>query len=397
MSKTKIKPFEFILKTKTRFGVGEALNLGRYLKELSFKSPGIILDPGISQLRYTKEILSNIKKEGLRKVKIWKYNLGGEPDYDSLDKIKQFFLDKNSRPQVDCLVGIGGGSCMDFAKGLATLLVNPGKAITYRGFPIDINPSLPTIALPTTAGTGSEVTYFAVFIDFKGKKKFGINTPYNFPVLAILDPNLTLSCPRKVLVSSGMDALTHSLETYGSLRSNPLAKAFSREGFRLVFNNLLKVLNNPKDLEIRANLQLGAYLGGMALLGSGGGPTGALSYLLGVHFKVPHGIAGAVFLPHIVEHNVKGGYDYSELYDLIERVDKSINRKEKNKIFSKKLFELCKKLGVPTGLRSFGVKEENINVLIKETESLQNTFSLNPVSFSVGEGKKLLLKLISNY
>jgi alcohol dehydrogenase class IV len=396
MKEFKSFKFEFNLKTKTKFGVGTAVNLGKYLKDLSFTRIGIITDPGVTSLKYTEEILENLQKEGFSKVQIWEYNLNAEPDYESLDKVKAMFLDNNSKPIVDCFVGIGGGSVMDFAKGLATLVVNPGKAITYRGFPTDINPSLPTIALPTTAGTGSEVTYNAVFIDRKDKKKLGINTMYNFPVMAILDPKLTLSCPKSVTVSSGIDALVHTLESYVARQSNPLTRTFAKEAFKLIYNNLYKVLDNPKNIEIRANLQLGAYLAGISLMNSGSGPAGALSYPPGVYFKVPHGLAGGVFLPHIIEHNIKNGYDYSELYNLIENTDKSINSKEKNKLFSKKLFELCKKLGVPSTLRVFGVNEANIGVLLKETEHLDKAFAQNPVPFSVEDGKKLLMKMIEN-
>lgn len=394
MKECKSFNFEFNLKTKTKFGVGTAVNLGKYLKDLSFTRIGIAIDPGITSLKYTEEILENIQKEGFSTVQIWEYNLNAEPDYDSLDKIKLYFLDRNSKPVVDCFVGIGGGSVIDFAKGLATLVVNPGKAITYRGFPTDINPSLPTIAVPTTAGTGSEVTYNAVFIDRKDKKKLGINTMYNFPVLAILDPLLTLSCPKSVTVSSGVDALVHTLESYVARQSNPLTRTFAKEAFNLIFNNLYKVLDDPENIETRANLQLGAYLAGISLMNSGSGPAGALSYSLGVRFKVPHGLAGGVFLPHIAEHNVKNGYDYSELYDLIETADKSINSKEKNQFFSKKLFELCKNLGVPPNLRVFGVNENNIGVLLKETEHLDKAFAQNPIPFSVEDGKRLLMKMI---
>jgi alcohol dehydrogenase len=389
-----IKNFEINLKTKAKFGVGEALNLGKYLKEFSFKRIGLILDSGISDLKYTKEILENIKKEKFDRVKIWKYDLKTEPDYDSLDKIKLLFMGKDSKSLVDCFVGIGGGSVIDLAKGLSTLMVNPGQSREYRGFPTDIVPSLPTIALSTTAGTGSELTFNAVFIDFKEKKKLGINTRHNFPVLAILDPLLIVSCPKAVMVSSGIDALVHNLEGYASKKADPLTRIFAKEGFGFLFNNLSKALLNPKSVEIQFNLQLGAYLGGLTLLGSGGGPTGALSYALGVNFNVPHGLAGGVFLPHIIEYNVENGYDYSELYDLTENANKSLSKKAKNKLFCQGLFKLCKKMGIPSGLKSFGVTTKNIDILFKEVEGFEKAFSQNPVPFSVKEGKKLLIKLI---
>lgn len=393
MKKDIMQSFEINLRTKTKVGVGEALNLGKYLKEMSFSKIGVIIDGKISQLAYTQKILQSIKNESFSVMKLWEYDLGSEPDYDSLDRIKLVFMDNNGNSLVDCFIGIGGGSVIDFAKGLATLATNPGKAISFRGFPTGINPSLATIALPTTAGTGSEVTFNAVFIDKNENKKLGINTRNNFPVLAILDPNLTLSCPKQVVVSSGIDAIVHALEGYMSIKSDIITKMFARESLKLMFNNLPKILKDFKDVEARMNLQLGAYLGGLVLLGSGGGPTGALSYSLGVNFKVPHGLAGGVFLPYIAEHNLKKGYNFSEFYDEIG-TDKSLNKKQKSAVFSKKLFQLWKKIGVPANLKSFGVNKENIGVLLKEIENYEKAFEQNPTPFSVKDGKKLLLKLI---
>lgn len=394
MKQTQTQNFEFNLKTRTKVGLREALNLGKYLKEMSFEKIGIIVDGKIFGLNYTQKILESVKKESFNEVKIWEYDLAAEPDYDSLDRVKLIFTDKKGNSLVDCFVGIGGGSVIDFAKGLATLATNPGRAITFRGFPTNINPSLSTIALPTTAGTGSEVTFNAVFIDKNEKKKLGINTRNNFPVLAILDPNLTLSCPKQVSVSSGIDAIVHAIEGYMSKKSDVITKMFAKKAFRLMFNNLPKILKNPKDIEVRINLQIGAYLGGLVLLGSGGGPTGALSYSLGVQFKVPHGLAGGIFLPYIVEHNFKKRYDFSELYDEIG-TDKALNKKQKREAFSKKLFQLWRKLGVPANLKGFGVNWKNASTLLKEIDNYEKAFSQNPVPFSVEEGKKLILKLIN--
>jgi len=196
-----------------------------------------------------------------------------------------------------------------------------------------------------------------------------------------------------VTASSGMDALVHAIESYASLKSNILSRVFAKEAFKIMFNNLSKVLDRSDDLAIRANLQLGAYLAGISIVNSGGGPTSGLSYPLGVHFKVPHGLAGGVFLPYIIEHNVKNGFDYNELYELIEGVDKLIDKKKKNQIFSEKLFKLCQRLSVPSTLREFGVNKDNINILLKEIEQFEGSFNQNPVPFSVEEGKKLLIKL----
>lgn len=386
--------FEFNLKTKTKFGVGIAVNLAEYLKELSYKKIGLVIDKKVSHTTYAKEILTKIKQSKFNDVIIWKYDLEGEPDYISLDKIKQKFIDKKHKPLVDCFVGIGGGSVIDFAKGLATLTTNPGPAINYRGFPKNIDTSLPTIAIPTTAGTASEVTYNAVFVDKKTNKKKGINTMDNFPVLAIIDPKLSLSCPKSVTLSSGGDAIVHTLESYVAVQSNSYTRIFAKEAFKLLFNNITKVIEKPDDIEVRANLSFGSYLAGISLMNSGSGPAGALSYLIGPFHNVPHGIAGSIFLPYIVKHNVEHGYDYSELYDLIEGMDKSISKKMKSKMFSEKIFETWKKIGIPDSLTTFGINKKNIDVLLKEVKKFEAAFAQNPIPFTTEDGKKLLKKMI---
>jgi alcohol dehydrogenase len=386
--------FEFNLRTNAKFGAGKATELSRFLKELSLFRPGVIVDGGIAGLPYTKKVIEGLVNDPDICVKVWTYDLNHEPDYDSLDQIKQHFTGAGQKSLVDCFIGIGGGSVIDFAKGLSTVLVNPGNAVEYKGFPTNINPSLPTIALPTTAGTGSEVTYNAVFTDNSKMKKLGINTRNNYPVLAVLDPLFTVNSPRSVTVSSGMDALVHTLESYAAVQSNPLNRIFSREAFRVLFKNLSIVIDHPEDAGIRAQLQYGAYLAGISLINSGSGPSGALSYPLGVHFKVPHGIAGAVFLPHVIRHNVEAGYDYSELYNLIEGADYSLSRSMKNKVFADRIYGLCKKLEVPANLGVFGVTKDTVHLLVDEIDSLDRAFAQNPVPFTVEDGKKLVLNMV---
>ncbi|MGB7789228.1 iron-containing alcohol dehydrogenase [Methanoregula sp.] len=386
--------FDFNLKTNAKFGTNKALNLAQYLKELSLSRPGIIIDGGIAGLEHTRKVLSALESDPDITIRTWVYDLRHEPDYDSLDRIKAMFLDNSGKPVTDCFVGIGGGSVIDFAKGLSTVVVNPGKAVLYKGFPVKINPSLPTIAIPTTAGTGSEVTFNAVFTDNNQKKKLGINTRNNYPALAILDPVFTVNSPMSVTVSSGMDALVHTLESYSAVQSNPLNRIFAREAFSMIFNNLFLVKDHPGNGEIRAKIQYGAYLAGISLINSGSGPSGALSYPLGVHFKVPHGMAGAVFIPHIVRHNVQAGYDYSELYDLIDGSCRSLSMNAKNEQFVEKMFALCKKLDVPPNLSGFGVNAGTVDILLADIDALERAFTQNPVPFTVDDGKKLILNMI---
>ena len=386
--------FEFHLRTNLAFGAGSALGLAGRIHGMGYRRVGIVMDPAVESSDYVQQILAGFRDHPSGEVRTWVYDVRGEPDYDSLDRVVPTFRDQYGRPAVDCFVGIGGGSVLDFAKGLATLVVNPGKAIQYRGFPKGLTPSLPTIAIPTTAGTGSEVTYNAVFIDRTEQRKLGINTLQNFPALAILDPNLIATCPPPVLVSSGIDSLVHAVESYAARGSNPLTRIFAREGFRRTFPALWRALDQPGDLALLSDLQLGAYLAGISLMNSGSGPAGALSYPLGVRFRVPHGLAGGVFLTRLVRHNVERGFDYQELHDALGGCNASFGGEEKGRDLPTLIEQLVRKLGIPEDLGAFGVNRENAGPLLRDIESLGAAFAQNPVTFTVEDGKRMVRSMI---
>jgi len=380
--------FKFRISTNLHFGVGESEKLGQEIKELGFFKVAAIVDKGVFQRHRIIKALKSIEKENIL-LDIYK-NESVEPTYDYLESFKNNFIDKD----YDCLVGIGGGSALDLTKGIAVLLTNDGTVISFKGFPELKHKPLPVIAIPTTAGTGSEVTYNAVFTDSREKKKLGINSILNFPVCAIIDPLLTLSCPKSVTVSSGCDALVHSLESYAHKNHTVISRMYSKEAFRLLFNNLMKALDMPSDINIRACLAFGAYLAGIALINAGSGPAGAFSYPLGVGYKVPHGYAGAVFLPSITKINVEKGYlDYVELYDLIEGSDKTLSIKEKNIDFSKRIQLLMDKLEVPNRLSYFGLGQKDIELMIEEYDMLKSSIDQNPIEISKDDVKMMMREL----
>ncbi len=372
--------FLFKLETDTKFGVGITENIGDLLADYNFKRLGLVVDSGV--LQGSQEAVSHLiesLKHSYEIVKIFE-NKASEPDYNYLDECKREFLNL----ELDALIGVGGGSTIDLTKGIAVLVRNPGKAINYRGFNLVKNPALPVIAVPTTAGTGTEVTPNAVFIDKKERRKLGINTEYVRPKLAILDPSLTLSCPKNATVSAGMDALTHALESFVSKRATPVSRIFSKEAFSLLFNNLTKITDDMSNVELRARLLLGSYYAGIALMNSGAGAAHALSYPLGVHFNVPHGLAGAVFLPQVIKLNVEMGcLAYAPLYDLLEGAEQTLSEVEKNMRFVKAVNELCQQLSIPTSLKPFGVSLKDIDSLLEETLLWRkDAIEQNPVSFT---------------
>lgn len=383
-----INNFEFWLRTNCKFGAGISLNLPTYLGELGFKRVGLIVDTGLVKNAEWKKV-RKVLTHSLDIVAVLESNVS-EPDYDYLDYAKSFFIEKT----LDCLIAAGGGSILDLGKAISVLITNPGKAIEYRGFNLVQRPGVPFIAIPTTAGTGSEVTPNAVFTDTKEMRKLGINTTLYVPVLVLLDPQLTLSCPPSVTISSGMDALVHTLESYVSKKSNYISKIFSKEAFVLIFNNLGKLIKDPLNVELRAKLQLGAFFAGTALMNSGAGPTGAMSYPLGVRYKVPHGLAGAVFLPEVIQFNIEHGCTlYGELFDLIENVDQTLPLDKKSFLFSEYLRALCDKLVIPRKVTFFSMSLDHIDDFVRQTMLLKGALDQNPIPFGEEEIRFILRKM----
>jgi len=379
------KPFRFRVSTNLKFGIGESEKLGEEIKELGFSKPAAIVDQGVFSHPQILKTIESIRAAGFL-PDVYKMT-AVEPDYDYLEEYKKQFLGKG----YDCLIGIGGGSAMDLTKGIATLITNEGPAISFRGFPKLKNRPLSNIAIPTTAGTASEATFNAVFTDSKEKKKLGINSIMNFPAAAIIDPLITVNCPKGVTVSSGADALVHTMESYVHKNHTSVSRMYSKEAFRLLYNGLMKVLDAPADVNIRGDIALGAYLAGIALINAGSGPSGAFSYPLGAVYKVPHGVAGAMFLPSITRINVEKGYmDFDSLYDLIEGTDASLGKKDKNKKFADAMDALMKKLEVPVSMSHFGLGAKDVDFMISQYDTLKAAIDQNPIEITKDDVARMM-------
>ncbi len=383
-----IDQFSFKVATELQYGVGCSRSIGTFLADRGYTRVSVLVDEGVAtNSSYYREIFGLLDSDG-RQIHVEVLRGTEEPDYDYLDDVVAAFCPI----ETDIIIGIGGGSCLDITKAVAVLLTNPGKGVDYRGFDKVVNPGIPTIAIPTTAGTGSEVTINAVFTDKHEKKKLGINGRYLNATFALLDAEWTMSCPLSVAVSSGMDALTHTLESFMCKKSNLLTRTFSREAFRQIYTALPALIDDPQNHEKRQQILLGSYLAGIALFNSGSGISGALSYPIGVHYKVPHGIGGGIFLASVVEYNVAKGYlEYAELLDLVEP-SPGISVEEKNQRFAKRLRALSDLLDVPRYLDQWGITIENVSEVAKLMLPLQAAFDQNPVPFAADHDALAMLK-----
>lgn len=380
--------FQFLLQNQLLFGAGRSREVARFIQDRAFSRVLLVVDEGVERSSsYYREILEQLRSVADLNVEVLRGS--EEPDYDYLDQIA---AKARSLPRPDLIIGVGGGSCLDTTKAVAVLLTNPGRGIEYRGFDKVRVPGVPTLLIPTTAGTGSEVTINAVFTDKAEKRKLGINGRHLNATWALLDAEWTLSCPTAAAISAAMDAMVHTLESFMCRQHNALTRTLSREAFRLLYGNLPCLLDDPLNVDRRQSLLLGAYLAGAALFNSGSGIAAAFSYPLGVHYRIPHGICGAVFISSVVEYNVERGYtDFAELIDLIEP-GSARTAEEKARVFSDRLRTLCERMQVPRTLERWGVGLKDAEKVEQLLLPLQAAFDQNPIAFSAQRDAPVLLR-----
>ena len=374
-----MKNFDFTFYGNIRFGSGTRTLINDIIKKEKYKSACIVIDHHLLSIDIFNEFVKNIKCNYI----LITCDIQ-EPTYEKLEEKRKELLNKS----IDFFIGIGGGSALDMAKGLSVLYSNVGTALSYRGFE-KFNPNiLPIIALPTTAGTGSEITPNASFIDRREKRKMGINGEAIRPKFAILDPELTLTCPHDPTLSAAIDSIVHSTEAFVAKKSNPMAKIFAKKGFSLVIENITDLMDNMNNLKLREEVMFGAFLSAIALMNSGTGPAAAMSYPLGVRFGVPHGIGGGIFLQPVIKSNILNGYNgYNDLYNF------SSNGISTTQIFMSAIDEIWKDLEIPNDLKKFGMKSDDINDFISDTLDLKLALDQNPVNFGSNEIKNVLKNL----
>jgi alcohol dehydrogenase len=268
---------------------------------------------------------------------------------------------------------------MDVAKAAAVLATNTGKASDYQGLDLVKKPGLAKIMIPTTAGTGSEVTFTSVLSRKKPKMKAGINGKYLFPEIAVLDPALTLTVPPQVTATTGMDALTHAIEAYTSLQASPLSDTIAREAIKLIGANLRTAVREGKNLPARSNMLMGSLLGGIAIANAGVGAVHALAYPLGGNFRIPHGTANGLLLSYVMQFNVsRCAEKYADVALLLGMPAEG----DGQEIFAGKAISAVKKLGedikIPRRLRELNIEEKFFPEMADSAMKVSRPLENNP-------------------
>lgn len=352
---------DYQLRTRLVHGPGALSRLGEMAKSLGGKRALLVTDPGILAAGHAGRGESYLREAGLE-VLIF----DGARENPTTDDVQRGVL-KAQGFGPDLIVGLGGGSSMDCAKGINFILSNGGQVRDYWGIDKATAPMLPLIAVPTTSGTGSEMQSFALISDSTTHVKMACGDKKACAKVAILDPELTVTQPALVTALTGIDALSHAIETFVSTKKNLISRMYSREAFRLLSGSIETVLQTPNDLAARSAMQMGACLAGMAIESSMLGAAHALANPLTAKFGTAHGQAVGLMLPHVVRYNAEQfEREYADLMQSfaapheLGTAANSAQVADGSELLAEWLSAVLRKAGLATDLRGLGVAENDV-------------------------------------
>jgi len=291
------KSFPFLLPTRVEYGLGAAARVSDEAAALGARA-FIVTDPGVLAAGLVDPVQAALAAGGLEPGVF--AGVEANPRVETVDRAAAAARDHGA----DVIVGVGGGSAMDTAKAAAVVARHGGSVLDYEGLEVVPGPAVPVIAIPTTAGTGSEVTLWAIVTDTVRHYKAPVGSFHLAPRVALVDPLMTLSLPPAMTAGTGLDALTHAIEGYTARCSNPISDAVELYAMELIAGNLERAVDKGDDVEARSAVMLGSLL---AAIGFGNADTAAVHSMaeaIGAHFDVPHGVANAIFLPYVMGHNL---------------------------------------------------------------------------------------------
>ena len=367
--------FDFQPRTRVIFGAGVIDRLGELARELNFQRTLLVADQGLVASGHVDKAVGPLQRAGVEVFRF--HDFEANPDTRMIEAGAALA----SPLKIDSIIGLGGGSSLDCAKGINFLLTNGGRMSDYRGYGKATHPMLPMIAVPTTAGTGSEAQTYALISDAETHVKMACGDPKAAFRVALLDPALTLTQPRGITATAGFDAIAHAVETFVTTKRNPLSEIFSREAWRLLEPNYERVLNQPSDLEARGAMQLGAFYAGVAIENSMLGATHACANPLTARYGTAHGAAIAMLLPCVVRWNESVAAEQYEMllnWSSVAGKHPELNATE---ALARRLEELAEAGGLRNKLSITGVSQTDLHDLATEAAE-QWTGTFNPRPFS---------------
>jgi alcohol dehydrogenase class IV len=365
-------PFDFQARTRVVFGSRSLDRVGALARELGFHRTLLVADQGVIDAGHAAAATRALETADISVVHF--HDFGQNPDSAMVEAGRAF-----AEPLgVDSIVGLGGGSSIDCAKGINFLITNGGAMADYRGYGKAAAPLLPLVAVPTTAGTGSEAQSYAVISDADTHMKMACGDRSAAPRIAILDPDLTHTAPRHVSAMAGFDAIAHAVETAATTKRTPLSDTFSHKAWQLLSDGFERVLLHPADAEARAAMLVGAHFAGQAIEHSMLGAAHACANPLTARYNLPHGLALAMLLPHVVRWNAAVADDrYAALLGAPRRRARDESAPE---ALARRLEDLATAGGLAVTLSGSGVDEAALPELAA-LAAQQWTGTFNPRPF----------------
>lgn len=351
--------FDFFVKSDIVFGRDSVKKLPEIIRGYHAKKVMLVYDAGVKVAGIADKVLENMNKANIEIVIFDK--VIPNPTNQIVEEAAQMAQDAG----VDVFVAVGGGSSIDLTKAVDILMTNPGPISQYGGIGMVKNELLPLIAIPTTAGTSSEITNVSALIDTEKVVKYVVIDNKLVPSKVIIDPEFTKTMPASVTAATGMDAITHAVESYISNMATPLTEYNSLQGLKIIYDNLPTAVKDGSDMDAREQMMLGCVITGFGFSNANLGLVHGIAHTLSAHFQLAHGMANATVLPYVMAYNADSCPE--KMVELAKAIGLPVSgclEKDKN-LLSEELLRLTKKLGIKT-LSEQGIKEEDFDMLAEE-------------------------------
>ncbi|AXY60916.1 iron-containing alcohol dehydrogenase [Acinetobacter sp. WCHAc010052] len=348
--------------------------LSQAVELFKIQKPLIVTDQGVVKSGTINHVLD------LLQVEYSVYDtVKAEPEIEQVQDCIHVFKQNGN----DAVIGVGGGSALDIAKCVAALAGQSGSVQDFLGTDKIRQRDIHLIVIPTTAGTGSEVTNIAILSDTANQMKQGMVSDFLLPDVAIVSPLMSVSCPASVTAASGVDALVHAVEAYISVNRSDITDALALDAIRLIAENLPKAYALPDHLEAREKMATASLMAGLAFGNAGVGAVHALAYPLGGKYKMAHGVSNALMLPYVLKWNVMGCAERFTRIAQAMNLETGTDHNSNAARVIEWLHDFCRKLNIPSGLRAFGIAETDIPALAMEAIKVERLLKNNPRRLTV--------------
>jgi len=378
--------FELRFPTKIIFGRDSVDRVGAEAREYGDRALLVTGRSAMSKSGITDKVTELLKAAGFKEIHVYD-QVEHDPSTETVDRGTE--LARNGQDEL--VIGIGGGSAMDTAKAIACMVKNEGSVTEYQSGRKIEQPGIPFIAIPTTAGTGAEITKNSVLTNKEKNIKQSVRSPLMIAKVAIVDPVLTVTMPPRVTAATGMDALTQAIEAYVTLASNPISDTLALRATSLISRNLAQAFANGNDLEARENVALGSLMAGMAFANASLGAVHGLAHPIGAQFDVPHGVACALLLPYVMEYNLPvRTAKYAQIAEAMGQDAAKAGSEENKAIMAVEAVKnLLSRLQLPQHLRDVGIFQYDIISIAGAAGG--SSLSNNPRPTTPGSLQEILL------